>query len=212
MIETVILDWSGVVSDDWSATVAAGNDVLERWGHERISKEKFKELYELPWINFYKKLGLIIDEDKERKLWEKILPKYYNLVKILPNAKQAMEELKKINKKIVILSSHNSNLLIEEAKAYEVSKFIDAIHASVNDKRDEIKNLIAKHEAEPDKTVYVGDMVHDIETAKLAKVKSIAVLSGYDEKEKLEKAKPDYILQDIGELPALIETLDSDLK
>jgi len=212
MIETVILDWSGVVSDDWSATVAAGNDVLERWGHERISKEKFKELYELPWINFYKKLGLVIDEDKERKLWEKILPKYYNLVKILPNAKQAMEELKKINKKIVILSSHNSNLLIEEAKAYEVSKFIDAIHASVNDKRDEIKNLIAKHEAEPDKTVYVGDMVHDIETAKLAKVKSIAVLSGYDEKEKLEKAKPDYILQDIGELPALIETLDSDLK
>ena len=55
-------------------------------------------------------------------------------------------------------------------------------------------------------------MVHDIETAKLAKVKSIAVLSGYDEKEKLEKAEPDYILQDIGELPALIESLDSDFK
>ena len=29
MIKTIILDWSGVVSDDWIATFKTSNDVLE---------------------------------------------------------------------------------------------------------------------------------------------------------------------------------------
>ena len=32
----------------------------------------------------------------------------------------------------------------------------------------------------------------------------------YVKKEKLEKAEPDYIIEDVGELPALIKTLDGD--
>jgi len=44
MIKSVIFDWSGVLSNDWAATVVTENDVLEEWGHPRISEEKFKEL------------------------------------------------------------------------------------------------------------------------------------------------------------------------
>ena len=69
MINTVIFDWSGVLSDDWLATFKTSNDVLEVRGHERLSEEKFRELYELPWVNFYKKLGIGVGIKEEYELW-----------------------------------------------------------------------------------------------------------------------------------------------
>jgi len=212
MINTIIFDWSGVISDDWQATFAMINGLFEEAGREQMSKADFKELYELPWMNFYKKIGFEVDIEKERAYWEKNMPKHYDKIEILPKAKKVVQELKRSGLKVIVFSAHNQRLLLREVKEYGLEGFIDDVHASVNDKRDEVEALVAKHEIDPKKTVYVGDMVHDVETAKKAGLTSIAVLSGYDSRKKLEEAKPDYIIQDVGELPALIEKLDGEAK
>ena len=94
MIKSVIFDWSGVISDEWNATVVTANEVLEEYGHPKISEDKFKELYELPWTRFYEKLGLDVDEEKEYKLWAKFMPKHYDLIKVFPQARKTLEWLK----------------------------------------------------------------------------------------------------------------------
>ena len=210
MITTVILDWSGVVSDDWATTFKTANDVLEARGHERISKEKFKELYELPFINFYKKIGLEIDIKEEYGLWAKFFPKYFEDVNAFPFAKQAFDYLKSNGKKVIIFSASNQEFVEKEAKEYGFFDDIYHIDASNHNKLEKIDALVEAHEIEKDKTVYVGDMVHDIDTANSAGITSVAVLSGYDSKEKLEKAKPSYIIESIGELGMLLEKLDGE--
>ncbi len=210
MIETVILDWSGVVSDDLEAVWLTSNDILKGRGAKPVSLEQFKELFELPFMNFYKKIGVKITEEDERQRWDRVFPKYYNRVRIMPNAKHAIEKLKQDKKKIIVFSAHNQKLLLDELKSYGLQDLVNEVHASVNDKREEISKLIEKHEIEPSKTVYVGDMQHDIETANGAGIKSIAVLSGYDTKEDLEMEKPDYIINDLGELPGLIEKIEGE--
>ena len=212
MIENVILDWSGVVSDDWQATFEMVNEVFKAAGRKKISEAVFKDSYEQPWMNFYKKIGFEVDIKKERAFWEKNMPKHFNKIVILPKAKDAVLELKQRGVKLIVFTAKNHKILINELKKYELEGFIDNVHANVDDKREEVEGLIAKHEIEPKKTVYVGDMVHDVETAKMAGITSIAVLSGYDSREKLAKAKPDFILNDLGELPGLIERLDNDSK
>ena len=47
---------------------------------------------------------------------------------------------------------------------------------------------------------YMGDLPGDIQTAKNAKINSIAVLSGHGRKNDLEKAKPTIILKDLSNL------------
>lgn len=210
MIETVILDWSGVVSDDWQATFELVNEIIEKNGLKRIGESRFRELYELPWMNFYKKIGLKIESGPERDYWEKNLPKHMGKIKLFPKAKQAIKQLKQNGLKVIVFSSHNQRLLAQEAEDFGVAGFIDSIYAGIDDKRDEIEALVRKHEIRREKTVYAGDMVHDIETAKIAGLKSIAVLSGYDSRERLEKAAPDFMIEDIGELPGLIEKLDGE--
>ncbi len=59
---------------------------------------------------------------------------------------------------------------------------------------------------EPSQTVYVGDMVHDIDAGKRAGVHTIGVSWGYDPKEKLVAAGADKVVDNLGDLMlALLE-------
>jgi len=212
MIKTVILDWSGVVSDDWLVTFKTANDVLEEYGQPRMSMERFKELYEQPWMRFYKKLKIEVNPNRERQLWGKYFPKNSETLKPFSCAKPALEWLKEKGLKTIVLSSLNQELLEKEVIDYGFQDMIDYVDASNEDKGEKIDALLESHKAEKESTIYVGDMVHDVETANGAGIKSVAVLSGYDKKEKLEKAGADYIIEDLGELPALIEKLEGNLE
>jgi len=207
MIKAVILDWSGVVSNDWPATFATSNDVLEERGHKRLSEEKFRELYELPWMRFYEKQGIPVNAKDERERWGRLFPKNYGKVKVFPFAKKAIEQLKAKAIKVIVFSTHNQKLLDKEIENYGLKGLIGFAYGNIDDKRQKIEGLVKAHKIERQKTLFVGDMVHDVETARQAGIKSVAVLSGYDSKEKLKKAKPDFLLKDLGKLPSLVERI-----
>lgn len=210
MIKTIIFDWSGVISDELDADVATTNDILEARGYPKISKEKFLELYELPWENFYKKQGIPVEMKEENARWSKIFPKHYSKLRLFPHAKEVLECLKNRGKKIVVLSSHNADLLEEEIELFGLRGLIDAVDASNSDKRGKIDAFLKEHGINKRETVFVGDTSHDIETAKFAGIKSIAVLSGFGTKESLEKQKPDYLIEKISELPELVERIEAE--
>ncbi len=52
--------------------------------------------------------------------------------------------------------------------------------------------------------VIVGDSVVDVEAGKAAGAKTVSVLTGLYSREELSKAKPDYILNNLSELPYLL--------
>ncbi|MFW9819352.1 MAG: HAD family hydrolase [Candidatus Thorarchaeota archaeon] len=56
---------------------------------------------------------------------------------------------------------------------------------------------ILNYSINKDNVYYIGDLPADIECAKNANVKSIALLSGHGTKESLEKSDPTYLLQNI---------------
>jgi phosphoglycolate phosphatase len=57
------------------------------------------------------------------------------------------------------------------------------------------------------KVVFVGDNVTDILSAKAARIKSIAVLSGHGYKKELKETNPEFILKTIAEIPSILTEL-----
>jgi phosphoglycolate phosphatase-like HAD superfamily hydrolase len=51
--------------------------------------------------------------------------------------------------------------------------------------------------------VIVGDSVIDVEAGKAAGIKTVSVLTGLYSQEELSRAKPDYIVASVAELPSL---------
>jgi phosphoglycolate phosphatase len=64
---------------------------------------------------------------------------------------------------------------------------------------------LSRHGLEPEETLFIGDMQHDIEAARHGGVRSCAVLTGYNRLEQLRSSAPDLIVEHLGELQAILE-------
>ncbi len=208
MIKTVILDWSGVLCDDLSDIYKAEMGVFKHFGLKPISLEEYRDIAELPWKSFYRKRS-IEDFEKVTEVFLSGLSANGIAGKPMPGAGEALKWMHDRGIKLAVLSAKSREFLVKECKVFGFDGMISEIER-IEDKRNAINLLVARLGSEKENALFAGDMVHDIETAKHAGIKSVAVLSGYDTREKLEKAKPDFILHDISQLPALIEKLDGD--
>ena len=72
------------------------------------------------------------------------------------------------------------------------------------DKHVTINRLISKLGVKKDEVIYIGDEYRDIEACKKIGIKVISVLWGFDPKELLEKAQPDYIVSEPNEISQII--------
>src|SRR5208282_5254181 len=83
--------------------------------------------------------------------------------------------------------------------------FLDKPYTDVWDKREKIHEILRENDLRAEETLFVGDMEHDIETAKHGGVHSCAVLTGYNTLEQLRAAQPDLIVEHLAELRAVLE-------
>ena len=84
--------------------------------------------------------------------------------------------------------------------------------SGVWDKREKIHEILTENQLDPAETLFVGDMQHDIETARHGGVHSCAVLTGYNTLTQLRTAKPDLIVEHLGELRLVLEQHDLHLR
>ena len=80
------------------------------------------------------------------------------------------------------------------------------------DKRQKIHEILDANGLAPEETLFIGDMQHDIETARHGGIHSCAVLTGYNTLEQLRVAEPDLIVEHLGELREVLEQNELHLK
>ncbi|MBN2421059.1 HAD-IA family hydrolase, partial [Candidatus Woesearchaeota archaeon] len=64
--------------------------------------------------------------------------------------------------------------------------------------------IIKKFKINKTQLLYVGDELRDIDAAKKAGIKIIAVTWGYNSKSSLKRANPDFVVNDVKELEKLL--------
>jgi phosphoglycolate phosphatase len=96
-----------------------------------------------------------------------------------------------------LLSTIKADHFEIQSRNLGVNALFDHAYVAIPDKREKIRRLLQDHDLKPGETVFIGDMVHDIETARHGGVHSVAVLTGFDRVEKLLPARPDIIARDL---------------
>ncbi|MFH1787861.1 MAG: HAD family hydrolase [Candidatus Altiarchaeota archaeon] len=75
-------------------------------------------------------------------------------------------------------------------------------------KERRLLRLLEDFDSKPSKSFYVGDLVYDVGVARKAGMLSVAVYNPvswvYPEKERIEAANPDYLIEDLSQLPAIV--------
>ena len=212
MIRNFIFDWSGTLVDDLPPVIEATNAVLTHYGKAAMDRETFKREFCLPFPIFYERVLPGVPLEELDPIFRAAFAKSREPATILPHAKEFLEFCKGRGCRMFVLSSALEKQLREQAREAGIHQFFEVIYAGVRDKRQKIGDILSEQNLRPGETAFVGDMEHDIDTAKSVEVLSVAVLTGYDSRDELNAAQPDVMVNDLRVLRQVMTETDFEPK
>lgn len=133
---------------------------------------------------------------------------------LMPGAKEALNELKQMRKKIVVVTNNGRLGAVRTIQRLGLAGFFDGV--ATRDDVDELKpdpGIVHKAldlaHANADEAILVGDAVIDIVAARAASVRSVAVPTGPFPMARLLQEEPDFIVSSFLEVPGLVRRLDN---
>ena len=199
----IIFDWSGTLVDDLPPVLEATNAVLTHFGRPALTREGFRRAFRLPFTGFYEEHLPGVTLEALDAVWQPAFRSSAQPVTILPHARDYLDACAARSLRLFVLSSAPQDAVEAQARALGLHDFFERIHAGVHDKRQRIASLLDDHGLAPAETIMIGDMRHDIHTAKTGGIRSIAVLTGYEYPDVLATADPDLMVDDLSVLHRL---------
>lgn len=199
----LIFDWSGTLVDDLSPTLDATNAVFKIYDKPGFTREEFRKNFRLPYSEFYLEHFPATSLAELETHFRKAFHASEFHVTVLPHAREFLEWCQSHDCRCYVLTSMDSKVFEKQLDDLALRHFFHSVYSGVIDKRELIHDMITTHQMEQAHTAYMGDMTHDVETAKHGGVTSVALLTGYTHKEALALANPDHLLDDLHSLKTL---------
>jgi phosphoglycolate phosphatase len=212
MIRNIIFDWSGTLVDDLPAVWKATNYVLAQAERAEMSLEKFRAEFCLPFTLFYERHVSHIPLPQLESWFHSCFREAQDSVCELPHARDFLEFCRAQRVRTFLLSTVNREHFAVQSGKTGFGEYLDRPYLGVWDKRQKIHEILEENQLAPDETLFVGDMQHDIETAKHGGVHSCAVLTGYNTLGQLRAAEPDVIVEHLRELREILVQNEFHLK
>ena len=205
MLRNLLLDWSGTLVDDLPPVIGATNFVLEKHGRRPLSREEFRQKFRLPFTEFYEEYLPDIPLHELDAAFHGHFVTIQDDVTPLPGLYEFLDFCRESGRRLFLLSSMKREHYEVQSAKLGLAHYFEHPYVGVLDKRAKIGEVLEKHGLDRDETAFVGDMIHDVETARHGGVMSIAVLTGYDSIEKLTPSKPDVVVSSLDALRKLLQ-------
>ena len=205
MLRNIIFDWSGTLVDDLPAVWKATNHVLEQANRSAMTLEQFRAEFCLPFTIFYDRHVPDISMPQLEEWFHGRFRQVQDSVCVLPHAREFLDFCRARGVRIFLLSTVHTEHFAVQSKATDLGGYIEKPYVGVLDKREKIHAILEENGLNPNETLFIGDMQHDIETARHGGVHSCAVLTGYNTLDQLRTADPDIIVEHLGELREILE-------
>lgn len=190
--------------DDLPAVWQASNFVLTQSGQPEMSLDQFRAEFCLPFTIFYDKHTPNVPMPQLEEWFHSRFRQVQASVCALPHAEQFLKFCRLHQIRTFLLSTVAADHFAVQEKATDFGKYLDTPYIGVWDKRQKIHEILKENALLPEETLFIGDMQHDIDTAKHGGIHSCAVLTGYNTLTQLRIANPDLIVEHLGELQNLL--------
>ncbi len=212
VIRNIIFDWSGTLVDDLPAVWRATNFCFRQADVAELTLEQFRAEFCLPFTKFYERYTPHIPLSQLETWFHAHFKECQTSVADLPHAREFLEFCRAQRLRTFLLSTVHRDHFAAQTKENLFHEFLERPYLEVWDKRAKIHEILAENHLRPEETLFIGDMQHDIETAKHGGIHSCAVLTGYNRLDQLRASEPDVIVEHLGELQHILERNGMELK
>lgn len=204
MFRNLIFDWSGTLVDDLGPVIEATNAVLGVYDIPPLAREDFRRRFRLPYREFYQEVLPDVPLEELEGHFRPAFDRAMTPVTILPHAREKLDWCREHGIRTFVLTSMDPPAFERQMDEFGLRGHFEATYSGILDKREWIHRILVDHNLDPAETAFVGDMTHDVETARHGGVSSIAVLTGYNHPEVLAAVRPDLTVPDLGVLRELL--------
>jgi len=134
-VKAILFDMDGVLVDSLDAWFYVYNDTLKNFGFKELNKKEFAKGFGSPIEQDIKNhfIGKTIKEVSAQ--YNQSFLKRKNFVKLFPQSKKALENLKKRKIKLALLSNSTKFIVLSILKHHKIHKYFDVIVAMEDVKR-----------------------------------------------------------------------------
>jgi len=195
MIKHVVFDFDGTIANTTHLVPQIINEVLKEFNKPPIEPDEMKRYLKMHWKDAVKEYGI---------RWRE-MPKYALAAqRKMHNKLDHIDLCEDIKDVILHLSEkYTTNIISLNSKA-NISKVIKKHNLNTIEevfstkgkmtKKKILKKYLKQYNIKRHEMLYIGDELGDIEACKKNNIKVVAVTWGYDSKEKLSAANPDYLV------------------
>jgi phosphoglycolate phosphatase len=185
-IDTILWDWNGTLLNDTSHCIECMNILLKKRGLEELLKERYQEIFTFPVMKYYQSLGFNFSSERFEIPAEEFIIHYHEglgLVPLFDDAVAALSFFKEKRYRQFILSAMQQEALIHSVNARGIGDFFKAIHGIEDNlahgKSSLASEMIKSEGIDPERTVLIGDTLHDAEVALENGLRCILVANGH---------------------------------
>ena len=185
--ELILWDWNGTLLDDVELCENALNRLLQRYGYpQRYDHEQYRAIFGFPVEDYYVRAGFDFTRHSFAELAESYMEDYIPASAACPlmaGAVDALEAFKNAGLRQVILSASPVTTLTRQVEERGVTPYFDRLLG--------LGDIYAKSKVEvglafmresgidAEKTVMIGDSVHDFEVAQALGVHCVLQSAGH---------------------------------
>lgn len=191
-IESVIWDWNGTLLDDVDVCIDSINRLLSERGRNSLSRPVYREIFTFPVRHYYELAGFDLENEPFSEVAIQFIDLYREKIKqcgMFPDARRTLEWFSGRGYSQYLVSAMEHQFLMETLKNCGVDQYFDdysGIHDHFADGKESMaRNFVSKTGINPERTLFVGDTLHDFEVAKNLGMHCILVADGHQSEVRL---------------------------
>lgn len=166
----LIFDFNGTIYNDLPLSVKIANYYLKQAHKPLTNVEEYRQEFEFPAINYYRKKGLVI-KDSDFDYYKNDYPQRYlqnETISLAPHAIEVLTELKKTYH-LALISILNEEILQSQCAQFGIAAYFEQILGQNNvdsaSKLETAQRFVQERKLNPKEILFIGDTMHDYEVA-----------------------------------------------
>ncbi len=207
--DTVIWDWNGTLLNDIWLCVEIVNKILMNHNTNQLNEAQYREAFGFPITDYYQRIGIDLEKESFQVLTEKFISGYESKVRnceLHVGVKHVLEKFSENALQQFILTAAHKKSVLELLDYYSIAHFFNDVEGLDNHRAESKvwrgKLLVEENQINRDRTILIGDTIHDAEVAKEIGVDCMIIANGHQSKRRLKNhtSKQTVLLNRIEEL------------
>lgn len=186
--------------DDLEPVLLTTNHVRAQYGRAPLSREEFRREFFLPVGHCYARWIPEATLAELEALFHARYPAYRDAIRLLDHTAAFLGFCRSRRLPVFIASSADTATYETTMQRFGLADEVTRAYLGIADKTETIHLILADNGLASRRTLFVGDMEHDLEAGRAGDVLTCAVLSGYTHPEVLAACQPDFVCAHLGEV------------